>query len=148
VMFYWMGALTAFGVPVAAALLSVRRPRLASRLLAAWVALLGVLVLVTVGTTMAAFDDLPTGDRIRGGVAAALVLGGFTTLTVGLWRERRWAVVTLCALFVVAAGLNAVVALRDGMKIEPTTLVSYGTILPALLFLTYRAISLRPASHR
>jgi hypothetical protein len=137
-VFYLAAATLAFGIPVAAALLFVWRPRLGSRIMAGWVGLLGALTLLVIGTTLTALGQ--PGPVVRAALAAVLALALFGALTAGLWRERRWAIPVLTGLIAAAALLNVVSALREHAKLEPATLVSYVTVLPALLFMTYRVL--------
>jgi hypothetical protein len=148
--FYWILGAVVFGIPIAAALLYVRRPRLGARLLATWIALFGVLALVVIGTTLSATSSsLRTGDIVRAAIVVTIVVALFGALATGLWRERRWALYTVTALLTVAVVSNVVLAARENASLERATVVSYLTVLPAMLFMCYRAMQRRsvPAPH-
>jgi hypothetical protein len=137
-VFYWVAATVAFGIPVIAAVLSVRRPRLGWRVMAGWVALLGTLTLLVIATTLIALGE--TGPLLRASMAAILAVFVFGGLTAGLWRQRRWAILALTGLMAGAAVINVVSAFKEHARLEPATLVSYFTVLPALLFMSYRVL--------
>jgi hypothetical protein len=69
-------------------------------------------------------------------LAAAVV---FAALTTGLWRERGWAVHWLAGLVTLSAVYNLVQWRREGGNLEAATVVSYLSVVPALLFMSYRA---------